>query len=145
MESSRDRRQLPDRRARPTTLWGALRWRGRRTGFRRMGEDHQAYVDCLAWPVMALAVFIYGCAIFDTLFTLLFLHAGGPDAHALLRRSAVSSPALMLAVKLGLTGPAVWVLAVHQQWPLARRGLYALALGYGAVFVSHLVVCWSAP
>ena len=41
--------------------------------------------------------------------------------------------------------PAVWLLAAHQQWPLAARGLYGLALGYGAVFVSHLVVCWRLP
>jgi hypothetical protein len=93
---------------------------------------------------MALAVFVYGCALFDALFTLLYLQTGGPEAHALIRRTLVHSPALLLAVKLGITGPAVWLLAAHQQWPLAMRGLYGLALGYGAVFVSHLVVCWRA-
>ena len=75
----------PDRRAHPTTLWSALRSQGRRTGFRRAGEGHQAYVDGLTRPVMALAVFVYGCAILDALLTLLYLHAGGaagtsPDA-----------------------------------------------------------------
>lgn len=144
MEPLLDRRQLADRRTRPTTLWSALCSQGRRTGFRRAGEGHQAYVDGLAQPVMALAVFVYGCAILDALFTLLYLYAGGPHVHALVRRNLVQSPALILAVKIGLTGPAVWFLVVHQQWPLALRGLYGLALGYGAVLVYHLVVCWSA-
>ena len=41
-----------------------------------------------------------------------------------------------------LAGMAVWLLAAHQQWPLAARGLYGIALGYGAVLVYHLVLCW---
>src|SRR5436309_9007590 len=116
MEPSLDRRRLADRRSRPTTLWSALRLQGRRHGFRRALEGHQAYVDGLAWHVMALAVLVYGCAIFDALFTLLSLHAGGPEVHSLVRRNLVQSPALIVAVKIGLTGPAVWLLAVHQHW-----------------------------
>jgi hypothetical protein len=33
------------------------------------------------------------------------------------------------------------VLAAHQQWSLAVRGLSGLALGYGVVLVSHVVLC----
>jgi hypothetical protein len=89
---------------------------------------------------MVLAVFVYGCAILDALFTLLSLHAGGAEAPPLMRRTIVQSPTLIFAVKIGITGVAVWLLAAHQQWPLAVRGLYGLALGYGAVLVSHLVL-----
>jgi Domain of unknown function (DUF5658) len=142
MEPTLDRRRLFDRRARPTTLWSTLRSQGRRTGFRRAGEGHQAYADNLARRVMVLAVFVYGCAILDALFTLLSLHTGGAEAPPLIRRTLVQSPALIFAVKIGISGPAVWFLAAHQQWPLAVRGLYGLAVGYGAVLVSHLVVCW---
>jgi hypothetical protein len=35
----------------------------------------------------------------------------------------------------------VWLLAAHQQFPLAQRGLHGLTLGYGVVLVSHLVLC----
>jgi hypothetical protein len=48
---------------------------------------------------------------------------------------------VVLALKIGVTGVAVWVLAAHQQWSLAVRGLYGLALGYGVVLVSHVVLC----
>jgi Domain of unknown function (DUF5658) len=91
---------------------------------------------------MVLAVFVYGCTILDALFTLLSLHAGGAEAPPLMRRTLVHSSTLLFAVKIGISGPAVWWLAAHQQWPLAVRGLYGLALGYGAVLVSHLVLCW---
>ncbi len=54
IESQFDRRQLSDRRQRPTSLWGTLRWQGRRRkGFRRAGEGINAYVDCVAPRGMA--------------------------------------------------------------------------------------------
>ena len=50
-------------------------------------------------------------------------------------------PTVFVALKLSITGVAVWWLAAHQQWPLAARCLYALALTYGVVLVYHLVLC----
>ena len=73
MEPSLDRRWLLDRRHRPTTLWSALRWQGRRTGFRRAGEGHQAYVDGLARPTVVLALCVVGGSLLDALLTLLHL------------------------------------------------------------------------
>ena len=58
-----------------------------------------------------------------------------------MRLAIAHSQTLFLAVKIGITG-AVGLLAAHQQWPLAVRGLSGLAMGYGAVLVSHLVLCW---
>jgi hypothetical protein len=49
---------------------------------------------------------------------------------------------LLRSRPLDLAGVAVWLLAAHQQWPLAARGLYGIALGYGAVLVYHLLLCW---
>jgi hypothetical protein len=48
--------------------------------------------------------------------------------------------ARFLHLKLSLTGVGVWMLAAHQQFPLAARGLHALALGYGMVLIYHLVL-----
>ena len=59
-----------------------------------------------------------------------------------MRLAIAHSQTLFLAVKIGITGAAVGLLAAHQQWPLAVRGLSGLAMGYGAVLVSHLVLCW---
>jgi Domain of unknown function (DUF5658) len=141
MEPSLDRRWLSDRRNRPMTLWSALRSQGRRTGFRRAGEGHHAYVDGLAWRIVGLAVLVYGCSILDALLTLLYLQDGGGEANPLMYFILDHSPTLFLPLKIGITGTAVWLLAAHQQWPLAVRGLHGLALGYGAVLVYHLVLC----
>jgi hypothetical protein len=118
-----------------------LRWQGRRTGFRRAGEGHHAYVDCLERRVVGLAVLVYVCSILDALLTMLHLHEGGSEANPLMHLTLVHSQTLFLAVKIGFTGPVVWFLAVHQQWSLAARGLFGLALGYGTLLVYHLVLC----
>jgi Domain of unknown function (DUF5658) len=140
MEPPLDRRRLSDRRSRPTTLWSALRSQGRRTGFRRAGEGHQAYVDCLARRIVLLAFLVYGCSILDALLTLRYLEDGGGEANPLMSLILAHSPTLFLPLKIGITGTAVWWLAAHQQWPLAVRCLYGLALGYGVVLVYHLVL-----
>jgi hypothetical protein len=140
MQPPIDRRRLRDRRRCPTTLWSALRSQGRRHGFRRAGEGYCAYVDGLSWHVVGLALVVYGCAILDALLTLLHLEDGGSEANPLMQLALVQSSTLFLAVKIGLTGPVVWLLAAHQQWPLAVRGLYGLALAYGAVLLYHLVL-----
>ena len=91
---------------------------------------------------MVLALFVAASSLLDALLTLLYLEAGGGEANPLMHLAIAHSQTLFLAVKIGLTGSAVWWLAAHQQWPLAARGLSGLALGYGAVLVYHLVLAW---
>ena len=74
---SLERRQLRDRRARPTALWRALRWQGRRSGFRRAGEGYHAYVDGLTHRTVLLALLVYVGSLLDALFTLHHLQQGG--------------------------------------------------------------------
>ena len=80
MELSLDRRRLPDRRARPMTLWSVLRWKGRRTSFRRVSEGHQAYVDGLTRPTVVLALCVVVGSLLDALLTLRYLQDGGGEA-----------------------------------------------------------------
>ena len=122
------------------TFWRALRWQGRRTGFRRAGEGHQAYVDGLARQTMVLALFVVMGSLLDALLTLRYLQDGGGEANPLMRLALAHSQTLFLAVKIGLTGPAVGLcgpstVAARRAWPLG------LALGYGAVLVYHFVLC----
>jgi hypothetical protein len=142
MALSLDRQRLPDRRAHPTPLWRTLCSPGRRTGFRRVGEDHQAYVDGLARQTVVLALLVLVGSLLDALLILLYLQDGGGEAHPLMRLALAYGPTVFVALKLGITGVAVWVLAAHQQWLLATRGLYGLVLGYGTVLVYHLVLCF---
>ena len=136
-----EQRLLPDRRARPTTFSGALRWHGRRQGFRRAGEGRHTYVDCLARRIVVLALLVYGCSLLDALLTLWHLQAGGREANPVLALALTNGTPLFLQLKIGLTGVGVCCLAAHQQFPLAQRGLHGLTLGYGVLLVYHLVLC----
>jgi Domain of unknown function (DUF5658) len=140
MERALDRRQVPDRRAHPTTLWHAIHSQGRRTGFRRAGEGRHAYVDGLARRTVVLALLVFGGSLLDAGLTLLHLEDGGSEANPLMHLALAHGPTVFIALKLSLTGLAAWWLAAHQQWSLAVRGLHALALGYGMVVVYHLVL-----
>ena len=141
MEPPLERRQLSDRRVLATTLWSALRSQGRRTGFRRRGEGRQCYVDGLAQRIVGLAVVVYVSSLLDAFLTLRYLQDGGSEANPLMQLALAYGPTVFVALKLSLTGGAVWVLAAHQQWSLAVRGLYGLVLGYGVVLVYHVVLC----
>jgi len=79
-------------------------------------------------------------SLLDACLTLLHLQNGGDEANPLMHLTLAHGPRLFLALKSSLTGAGVWVLAAHQQWPLAARGLHGLALGYGAVLAYHLVL-----
>jgi Domain of unknown function (DUF5658) len=140
MEPFPDRRRLPDRRACPTTLWSALRLQGRRTGCRRAGEGHHGYVDCLARRTVVLALLVLGLSLLDACFTLLHLADGGSEANPLMHLALAHGPTAFVALKLSLTGGAVWWLAAHQHFPLANRSLHGLTLGYGGVLVYHLLL-----
>jgi hypothetical protein len=51
-------------------------------------------------------------------------------------------PSLFLSVKMILSGLGAWILAVHQQFRLAMRGLYGLTLGYGVLMWYHGRILW---
>jgi uncharacterized protein DUF5658 len=137
---SLERRHLANRWTRPTTLWSALRWQGRRHGCRCAGEGRHVYVDCLVWRSVGLALLVVGGSALDGCLTLLHLDDGGSDANPLMHLALALAPTVFVALKLCLTGVAVWWLAAHQRFPLADRSLHGFVLGYGAVLVSHLML-----
>jgi hypothetical protein len=142
---STERRLRTDRRVRPTTLWSTLRWRGRRHGFRRAGEAHRVYVDHLSRRTVMLALLCMGGSVLDALLTLLHLAEGASEANLAMHLALTHSAALFLALKLSITGVSAWWLAAHQHLPLAQRGLYGLALGYGVVLGYQLLLFWGSP
>jgi len=79
----RARRRRPERRACPTPCVRALRWRGRRHGFRRAGEGYQTSVDGLAWRIVGRALLVFVRALLEALWTLRPLDQGGQEAHPL--------------------------------------------------------------
>jgi hypothetical protein len=88
------------------------------------------------------ALLVFGGSLLDAGLTLRHLADGGSESHPLLALALTNSPARFLHLKLSLTGASVWVLAAHQQWPLAPYGLHGLTLIYGGVLVYHLLLAW---
>jgi hypothetical protein len=139
-----ERRVLPDRRAHPTTFWGALRWRGRRRGFRRAGEGYGTYVDCPAPRVVVLTLGVFLASLVDAGLTRRYLAQGGSEANTLMAWVLTQGDALFLWLKSGMTGLGVWFLAAHQQFALARYGLYGLALVYGTLLSYYALLLLGA-
>jgi hypothetical protein len=91
---------------------------------------------------VGLAVLVYVGSILDAVLTLLHLQDGGTEANPLMHLALTQGPTVFVTCKLSITGVVVWFLAVHQQFPLAARGLHGLALGYGVVLAYHLALVW---
>ena len=135
-----ERRQLADRRSHPTTFWSIWRLGGRRKGFRRAGEAREAYVDCPSPRVLVLLSIVIGASVLDALLTLLYLHHGGAEANPLMAVAIKHGEARFVAIKMALTGIGAWLLAAHQHFPLALRGLYVLATGYVGLLLIHVAL-----
>jgi hypothetical protein len=117
-----------------------MRLQGRRRGFRRTGEGQYAYVDCLAPRVMALVILgLVGSAL-DAYLTLLHVQHGGQEANPLMAHMLAYGDMWFVAIKMALTGTGVWVLAAHQQFPLALRALHGFTGLYVALLAYHLVL-----
>src|SRR5262245_20079451 len=125
-----ERRQQPDRRTHPTTLWSTWRLHGRRKGFRRTGEAERAYVDCPSPRALILLFVVLGASVLDALCTLLFIQNGGGEANPFMSLMINHGPTHFVGIKMGLTGLGAWFLAAHQNFPLAFGGLHLLAVGY---------------
>jgi hypothetical protein len=138
-----ERRQQADRRSRPTSLWSALGFKGRRKAFRRAGEAHHAYVDCPAPRVVLLLGVVLLSSLLDAVLTLLFLERGGAEANPVMALVLAYGPAPFMGLKMALTGIGVWFLAAHQHFPLAVKGLHILTGGYALLLCIHTALLLS--
>ncbi len=135
-----DRRRRVDRRARPTTLLGSLRWRGGRSGGRRPDDVRNRYVDRPRRLVATIAIFVVLSSAGDALLTMLWLDEGGAEANPLMAWTLRGGYGAFLAVKLLITGVGVWLLAIHQNFRVGLTGLGILAAGYVMLLGYHALL-----
>jgi len=129
---------MPDRRARPTPLWGTLRMRGRRRAFRRAGEERNRYVDRLSMCVVILSLAIVILSFLDAGFTLLHLELGGWEVNPLMRLALIAGIPAFLTIKICLTGLGVVFLAAHQNFRLSWVALRCVAAVYLWLLAYHI-------
>ena len=138
-----ERRWQPDRRARPTTFWGALRSHGRRKEFRRAGEAYRAYVDRPSRRAAVLLFFVLLASAGDALCTLLFIQRGGQEANPFMTLLLSYGQTPFVAIKMAFTGVGAWLLVAHHYFPMAYRALLGLAGGYTGLLLMHAVILLS--
>ncbi len=131
-----EQRQRTDRR-KGNTLWGSLRFYGRRQGARRTGEGQDIYVDQPARRVTMLVTVILACSILDALLTLLYIQRGGGEANPIMAVAIDSGMTSFVAIKMLLTAFGVVMLAIHQNFRLGSQGLYGMAVIYIALLLYH--------
>ena len=141
--TSGERRRQPDRRAHPTTFWGALRSHGRRRECRRAGEAYRAYVDCPSRRAAVLLFFVLLASAGDALCTLLFIQRGGQEANPFMALLLSFGQTPFVAVKMAFTGIGAWLLMAHHYFPMAYRGLLGMAGGYAGLLLMHAVILLS--
>lgn len=136
VESER-RAQADRRRHSPwSLLYGGFRPR-RRQG-RRVGDEHEGFLDWHEPRVLylALSILLLSCA--DALFTLNLLAAGGEEVNGVMRALLGQGPRWFLWSKIGLTGLSIVVLVIGARRLLLGRLpvlwlLRAFFLGYAVL------------
>jgi hypothetical protein len=86
-DSDENSRHLPDRRAKPTSAWGAFPPAGRRVQLRRAVEHARPYfVDRFsAMTFVSLLLLLLGCLL-DAALTIYLIEAGGTEINPLMKR-----------------------------------------------------------
>jgi len=131
-----ERRKRHDRRQ-CNTVWASFRFSGRRQEARRYGEGENTYIDRPARHVIILAYMIISCSIFDALLTLLYIERGGGEANPVMAAAIDFSTTAFVGLKMALTIFGIALLAVHQNFRLGLRGLYAMTLIYLVLLAYH--------
>lgn len=133
-----DRRYLPDRRRRPTSLLSTFRPGGRRRAFRREEERRNQYVDLLPPRLAFVVVSIFVMSATDAACTLVHIAGGGSEINPVMDWMLLHGIIVFLVVKALMTIVGVMFLAAHQNFRLAVPALYALACGYVCLTVFHV-------
>ena len=135
--SPSDRRVLADRRARPMPLWAVVRHAGRRGGFRRRDEGHNEYVDRASARTALFATFVVLASALDAFLTLVHINRGGSEVNPVMDVVLSHGVFFFLSVKLIVTTLGVWLLAVHQLFPVGRLSLRFVAWTYVFLLFYH--------
>ncbi|MFY9342719.1 MAG: DUF5658 family protein [Planctomycetota bacterium] len=134
-----ERRQGPDRRARPTPMWSRyVLFGGRRRTIRRDHEHEGAFVDVHGPGTLMVVMAVLALNLADAWFTLLFLSHGGREVNPIVQQvlDLDSHPWPFLLLKTLGIGVACTFLTVTRHFRPARVGLWLVLVGY------TLLLCW---
>jgi len=132
------RRVIQDRRSRPTSFISALRFGGRRKGFRRKEEGQNRYVDRLSLRTVVLTSIILILSILDAIFTFVQIENGASELNPLMMEIIHSNFEAVLIIKSLGVGLMACFLAIHQNFKISFYGMQVLATIHIVLLAYHL-------
>lgn len=149
LEQPLDARGRSDRRRRPTSVWDAFRYRGRRRGPRREDERLRTYfADQIDSPTFVMAVLLLILTVVDGTNTLLLLGAGCEEINPAMGYLLNRGPLYFLLGKYVLTTAGLPFLLIFRNFTLFKTrfrvgylipvfvGLYLVLLGYQIALIT---------
>ena len=139
-EEALKRRQVPDRRRRPTPILSRYTIRGRRKEVRR-DEDRRRYIYVdrysVRFFVLLMAILLLGVA--DAFFTLHHVNVNNAEElNPIMNFFLGKSPEIFFNVKYILTALCLIVLCLHKNLPIVKYLLGVVLLIYLAIVLNHL-------
>lgn len=115
---STEKRQLSDRRKRPTPLLSRYSIKGRRKKARRSAEGNDYYIDQYELSYLILTLSILILCFLDAYFTVNILQLGGVELNPLMSIIIYENPVLSFAVKYLITACSVIFILIHKNFKI---------------------------
>ncbi len=130
-----------DRRRRATPRFSRYSFvGGRRRDIRRGHEQEGTYVDLYGPQLLIALLWVALMNVGDSFFTLVHLQAGGIELNPIAERLLQTGRFGFVFWKCLLIGVALFVLALHKNFRLARIGIWVAAASYTLLVSYHLVL-----
>ena len=137
----------PDRRHRPTSIWDAIIFGGRRGQVRRESERRQPhFLDHFPAMTLTWILLLLTLSVIDGLFTLVLIEAGCHEVNPLLRYFFAKGPVYFLMGKYVLTAAGLPVLVLFNTRARSANlipvfvSLYAFLIAYQLLLLRKLPV-----
>lgn len=136
-----ERRQIKDRRSRPTPPISRHSIFGRRKGNRRISDKESYYVDWYESRYLILIVSILILCILDVYMTIKILQIGGKELNPVMLLLMQKQPALSLVLKYLITAACLIFLLIHKNFKVFGR-IKAHSLIYGVFSLYFLLMLY---
>lgn len=111
-----EKRQIKDRRSRPTPFLSRYTLVGRRRNARRQGEAVNYYVDRYEWRYLIMITLIMIFCLLDYWLSVKIFQWGGSELNLFMSNMVKSKRVLLAFVKLGITFAGLVFLLFHKNF-----------------------------
>ena len=133
------RRELPDRRKRPTPILSRFTFWGRRKMLRRKEDQRRGgYVDRYSPSLLFFLLLIVGLNLLDALFTMMILDYGGWEVNPIVRAAIGVYGDRFWVWKFLIVSVNVILLCLHVKFKYVRKIILGICLVYLAIVIYQI-------